>query len=58
MSRTMIMTTKMKKANKTPQSPRILQSIIFAVLALAATSGFAQSDAQKAFNTIKSMPGS
>jgi hypothetical protein len=46
----------MTKTNK--KSTRILQSVILATLALAATSVLAQSDAQKAFNTIKSLPGS
>jgi len=32
-------------------------SVILAALALAATSAFAQTDAQKAFNAIKNMPG-
>ncbi len=36
---------------------RILQSIILAALALAATTALAQTDAQKAFNALKSMPG-
>jgi hypothetical protein len=48
--------------NMTPKSIRILQAVILAALALAATSALsqsdAQSDAQKAFDTIKSMPGS
>jgi len=37
---------------------RILRSLLFALLALAATSVLAQTDAQKAFQTIKTMPGS
>jgi len=40
------------------KSPRILQSLIVATVALAATSALAQSDAQKAFNSIKNLPGS
>jgi len=40
------------------KSTRILHSILLAALTLSAASAFAQSDAQKAFNTIKNMPGS
>lgn len=40
------------------ESTRILRSLLFAFLALAATSVLAQTDAQKAFQTIKTMPGS
>jgi hypothetical protein len=47
------MTTKL-----TNNSTRILQSVLLGALALASASAFAQSDAQKAFNTIKTMPGS
>jgi hypothetical protein len=39
------------------QSKRILQSVIFAAITLAAASAFAQTDAQKAFTAIKNMPG-
>lgn len=46
------MITKMKR-----NSIRILQAVILATLALAATSVLAQSDAQKAFDAIKNMPG-
>jgi hypothetical protein len=42
----------------TTRSSRILQSLIVATLALAATSALAQSDAQKAFISIKNLPGS
>jgi hypothetical protein len=40
-----------------PKSTRFLQIGILAVLTLAGIPSFAQTDAQKAFATIKSMPG-
>ena len=40
-----------------PKSTRVFPSLILACIALAGASALAQTDAQKAFNTIKSMPG-
>lgn len=39
------------------KSLRAVQAVVLAVLALAATSAFAQSEAQKAFTALKNMPG-
>jgi hypothetical protein len=51
--------TNMTAANShPPKSTRILQSVLLAALALAATTALAQTDAQKAFNALKAMPGS
>jgi hypothetical protein len=41
----------------TLKSTLVFQSLIFALLALTATTALGQTDAQKAFNAIKSMPG-
>jgi len=51
------MSIKMTQRGLRTRSIRIVQSVILAALALAATSALAQSDAQKAFDAIKNMPG-